>query len=230
MSTVFRRAQVIALLFLVTTVAAQELPKSQPPLWSAKPDVAAFEKMENDRLAAAQSAIDQIVSVKGSRTIENTLAPYDEAIRQPDPATRYYIQRQLLEFRLAGVDKDDATREKLKKLQNQLTEDQSRFDRNISDAPRVVEVTDAAELEGLPQDYIDNHRRGADGKIHITTNYPDLFPPLTFAKSDGLRRRLWEAFKSRAYPKNRDMLRDMARGRNSSRFERFKGARTDWTS
>jgi thimet oligopeptidase len=219
------RAHVIPLLLLVTTVAAQELPKSQPPLWSAKSDVAAFEKMENDRLAAAQRAIDQIVAVESPRTIENTLALYDEAIRQlnaagyfsnlmqqvhPDvafrdhattmttkvssaqtalslnrdvyqalasldvsksnPATRYYVQRQLLEFRLAGVDKNDAAREKLKKLQDQLTEDQSRFDRNISDDPGIVEVTGAAELDGLPQDYVDNHKPGADGKMRITTN------------------------------------------------------------
>jgi thimet oligopeptidase len=268
MSPVFCRTHVITLLLVVTTVAAQELLKTQPPLWSAKPDVAAFEKMENDRLAAAQRAIDQIVAVKSSRTIENTLAPYDEAIRQlnaasyfsnlmqqvhpdvafrdhatrmttkvsstqtalslnrdvyqalasldvskSDPASRYYIQRQLLEFRLAGVDKTDAAREKLKKLQDQLTEDLSRFDRNISDDPGNVDVADAADLEGMPQDYIDNHKPGADGKIHITTNYPDLFPPLTFAKNDGLRRRLWEAFQSRAYPKNRDVLRDMMQTR-----------------
>src|ERR1039458_6856126 len=121
-----------------------------------------------------------------------------------DAATRYYVQRQLLEFRLAGVDKDDATREKINKLQDKLTEDQSMFDRNISDDVRTVEVDDASELDGLPQDYIDHHKPGADGKIHITTAYPDLFPPMNFAKSDALRRRLWEAYDSRAYPKNRD--------------------------
>src|SRR5208282_6084958 len=183
----------IALVLLVTTLAAQELPKNQPPIWSTKPDVAAFEKMENDRLAAAQRAIDQIVSVKGKRTIKNTLVPYDEAIRQlnaanyfsglmqqvhpetafrdhatamttkvssaqtglslnqvayqalaaldlsqADAATRYYVQRQMLEFRLAGVDKDDATRARLKKLNDQATEEQSMFDRNIADGQKVV--------------------------------------------------------------------------------------------
>ena len=268
MSTVLCRAQIMALLLLVTTVSAQELPKSQLPLWSAEPDVAVFEKMENDRLAAAQQAIDQVVAVKGLRTIENTLAPYDEAIRQlnaasyfsglmqqvhpdaafrdhatamttkigsaqtalslnrdvyqalssldmskADAATRYYVQRQLLEFRLAGVNKDDATRTWLKKLNDQLTEAQSMFDRNIADGKKIVAITDASELDGLPQDYIDNHKPGADGKIHITTDYPDVFPALTFAKSDGLRRRLWEAFQSRAYPKNRDVLRDMMQTR-----------------
>jgi thimet oligopeptidase len=123
-------------------------------------------------------------------------------VSNADPATRYYVQRQLLEFRLAGVDKDDATRAKLKKLQDQLTEDQSMFDRNISDDPKTVEVA-PSELDGMPEDYIDNHKPGANGKVAITTNYPDLFPVLNFAKSDGLRRSLWEAWVNRAYPKNR---------------------------
>ncbi|HEX7157505.1 MAG TPA: M3 family metallopeptidase, partial [Edaphobacter sp.] len=245
---------------------SQEMPKSQPPIWSGKPDVAAFERSENQRLAAAQAAIERLVSAKGSRTIENTLVPYDEAIRQlnaaaylsglmqqvhpdaafrdsattmttkvsgartslslnpavyqalaaldlskTDPATRYYIQRQLLEFRLAGVDKDDATRAQIKKLQDELTEAQSHFDRNISDGKLTIELDSVADLDGLPQDFIDRHKPGADGKIRVTTDYPDFFPVMTYAKSDTVRRRLSEAFSSRAYPKNRDVLLTMMR-------------------
>jgi thimet oligopeptidase len=268
--TVPRRNRMsIALLSLAATAAfAQEMPKGQPPLWSAKPDIATFEKIENDHLAAAQRAIEQIVGAKGPRTIENTLAPFDEAKRQlntaqyfsvlmqqvhpdaayrdaatamttkasgvatslalnrdvynalasldiskADPATRYYVQRQLLEFRLAGVDRDDATREKLKKLNDQLTKDQSNFERNINDGVLTVEVESVSELDGVPQDYIENHKPGKDGKIVITTNYPDLFPVLRFAKSDALRHKLWEAWNTRAYPKNRDVLLGMMRTR-----------------
>lgn len=253
---------------LAANVFAQDLPESQPPVWGSRPDVSSFEQMENGRLAAAQREIDQVAAVKGPRTIQNTLVPYDEAIRQlnaaaylaglmqqvhpdaafrdhatsmttkvssaqtalslnrevyqalsaldvshADAATRYYVQRQLLEFRLAGVDKDDATRAQLKKLQDQLTEAQSMFDRNISDSTGSVELTGASELDGLPQDYIDNHKPGADGKIQITTNYPDFWPVIDFAKSDALRSRLWNVFESRAYPKNQDVLKEMMQAR-----------------
>jgi thimet oligopeptidase len=258
----------IASLLLIAGVSAQEAPKSQPPIWSGKPDVAAFEAAENARFASVDAAISQLVAVKGARTIENTLAPFDEATRQlnaayylcstmeqvhpdatfrdhasamvrkanavltalslnrdvyqalasldlsaADAPTRYYVQRELLEFRLAGVDKDDATRARLKKLNDQLTNDQSTFERNIADGQNTVDVTDASELEGLPQDYLDSHKPGADGKIHITTNYPDIFPPLKYSKSDALRRRLEVAFDTRAYPKNRDVLKDMMQTR-----------------
>lgn len=245
------------------------MPKDQPPLWSAKPDIAAFEKMENDRLAAAQRAIDRIVAAEGSRTIENTLVSYDEAFQQihgaveiadlirdvhpdatfrdhatamktkasnaqaalsqnraayqaltsldlskADAATRYYVQRQLLEFRLAGVDKDEATRAKLKKLQEQLSEEESAFQRNIADDQRTVEVTDVSEMDGLPQDFIDNHKPGADGKIRIVADEADSLV-LKFAKSENLRRRFREAYwYNRAYPKNRKVLQSMLRSRS----------------
>ena len=241
---------------------------AQPTIWAAKPDVPAFEKIIGDRLAAAQTSIAQVVAVKGARTIDNTLAPFDEAVRQintaiyfsslmeqihpdakfrdsatgmvskasaaqtalalnrdvyqalsgldvskSDAATQYYVKRQLLEFRLAGVDKDDATRAQLKKLNDDLTNEQSMFDRNISDDQKRVEVTDVKELDGLPQDYIDHHKPGADGKIYITTNYPDILPALKFSKSDDLRRRLFEAFDTRAYPKNKEVLENMMKTR-----------------
>jgi thimet oligopeptidase len=173
---------------MTTLMTAQTVSVSQPTVWATKPDVAAFEKLENGRLAGAQASIDKLVAVKGPRTIDNTLVPFDDATRQvnaagylaglmeqvhpqatfrdhatamltkvsaaqtaialnhdvysalasldlshADTATHYYVQRQLLEFRLAGVDKDDATRAKLKELNQKATDLQSAFDRNISD-------------------------------------------------------------------------------------------------
>src|SRR5882672_11907807 len=73
-------------IFLAAVLSAQSTTISQPTLWVSKPDVAAFEKIENDRLAAGQRAIDTLLAVKGTRTIENTLVPFDEAVRQNNSA------------------------------------------------------------------------------------------------------------------------------------------------
>jgi thimet oligopeptidase len=254
-------------IFLAAVLSAQKATVSQPTIWVIKPDIEGFEKIENDRLAAGQQAIETMLAVKGGRTIENTLAPFDEAVRQnnsagyfaglmeqvhpdaafrdhatamltkasaaqtaialnhevynalagldlskADAATKYYVQRQLLEFRLAGVDKDDATRARLKKLNDQATEQQSMFDRNISDDKKIIEA-DPSELAGLPQDYIDRHKPGADGKVRITTDYPDVFPVMTFAKSESLRRRALIALDTRAYPKNQEVLTSLMKTR-----------------
>src|ERR1700723_2910272 len=156
------------------------------------------------KISSAQTALSL------NRQVYQALAALD--VTNADPATRYYVQRQLLEFHLAGVDKDDATRAKLRKLNDQATEQQSMFDRNISDGKNTVEA-DPAELDGLPQDYLDRHQPGADGKVHLTTDYPDALPVFTFAKSDSLRRRMSLAFNTRAYPKNQEVLTGLMKTR-----------------
>jgi len=262
-----RRSATLVLSCAVMSLAAVGAPEAVPigpPLWAAKPDVKAFEALENARLDAAKKAIEAITAAKGARTIENTLSPYDEAIQNLDSAaylsylmqevhldaafrdaatamirtisavqtdlslnrgvydalsaldlssadagTKYYVARQLLLFRLSGVDKDDATRARLKKLNDELTEETSAFERNISDDMRTTDA-DPGELKGLPPDYIDRHKPGADGKVKITTAYPDSLPAFKFAESTALRKRLYEAFNNRAYPKNKDVLLKMA--------------------
>jgi len=59
--------------FIVVSAAAvagaRDVLSDQPPIWSSKPDVNAFEKIENDRLETAKRSIDRIVAVKGAKTI-----------------------------------------------------------------------------------------------------------------------------------------------------------------
>lgn len=77
---------VLALSCSASAVAVQPVEPLQAPLWAATPDVDAFEKGEIDRIADAQRSIDQLLAVPGVRTIANTLAPYDEAVRQLNAA------------------------------------------------------------------------------------------------------------------------------------------------
>ena len=76
-------------LVLSAVLSAQKVTVSQPTIWATKPDVAAFEKIETDRLAAAQRSIDTLLAAKGPRTIENTLAPLDEAFHQINSAAYF---------------------------------------------------------------------------------------------------------------------------------------------
>ena len=130
-----------------------------------------------------------------------------------DAETRFYLQRTLRDFKLAGVDKDDATRAKIKKLQEELVLVSQEFGRNIREDKGKVSCT-PAELEGLPQDFIDRHKPGTDGKVTLTLEYPDYIPVMTYAKSDELRRRMWLAYQNRAYPKNIEVLDKMRQKRH----------------
>ena len=160
-------------------------------------------------LRATAEAAAQRVSALGTeisldRRIYDALAAMDTA--GADAATRYYVKRTLLGFRLAGVDKDDATRTRIRALNEELVTIGQEFNRNVREGTRTVTVDSAAELAGLPEDFVAAHRPGADGRILMTTEYPDAIPVLTYARSDDLRRRMRIAFDTRAYPQNMAVL------------------------
>lgn len=237
-------------------------------LWEGKLDAATIEARIDRQLGRAEAAITQLLAVKEKRTVANTLAPFDDAIKnldtaanqaqfmqgvhpdsavrdraqamvrkvnaaqtalslnQPvyralaavdaseaDSATRYYINRQLLEFRLAGVDRDKATRNHIKKLNDEITKLGSTFQRNVQEDVRKITIKDRGELDGLPADFINRHAPANDGTITLTTEPPDVFPVLKFANSANLRRRMYLAYTSRAYPRNEQILAELLKKR-----------------
>jgi len=129
-----------------------------------------------------------------------------------DPATRHFIEHTLLEYRLSGVDRDDATRARIRALQDKITTLSLTFGRNVADGMLKITAT-RAELDGLPADYIARHKPAADGAYTLTTDEPDVDPVLSFGANPALRRRMYLAYHGRAYPKNSQVLRDLLTAR-----------------
>ena len=124
------------------------------------------------------------------------------------PATRHYVERTLLGYRLAGVDKDQATRDRLQALHEKATGLALAFSRNIQEGAKSIEAS-PSELEGLPEDYLARHPANAEGRITLTTDQPDMQPVMTFATSAALRERMFAAYNTRAYPANQQILLDL---------------------
>ena len=53
----------------------------------------------------------------------------------------------------------------MRKLSDQLTAETLHFQRNIAESQGKVVVKDAAELDGLPADYIARHAAATDGRL-----------------------------------------------------------------
>jgi thimet oligopeptidase len=102
--------------------------------------VVAFEKMENDRLAAAQRSIDQIVAISGSRTIENTLAPFDEATRQLNAAVDFSFLMQQVHPDTAFRDHATAMTTKVSSAQTALS-----LNRDVYNALAGLDISKADE-------------------------------------------------------------------------------------
>jgi thimet oligopeptidase len=258
---------------------AQSVVKDPLHIWVGNPDAVQARAWADAHLAAAQAQIDTLLAVKGARTVENTLRPFDEAQRElglagsgaslltnaspnkalrdvgdevsqkvsaqatalglnpevyralqavdagaagagaaagaaaMDKATKFYLEHTLLEYRLSGIDKDEATRERVRTLFDQLTAESLRFQRNIAESQGKVVVKDKAELDGLPADFIARHPAAADGSIVLTTDEPDYRPVLTYAKSAELRKEMYLAYNGRAYPANEELLAQVLKTR-----------------
>ena len=118
-----------------------------------------------------------------------------------DPASRYFLQRTLQRFRLAGVDRDEETRKKVQALNDELTQLSQAFGKHIREGVRDFEA-DPAELKGVPADFLKAHPPGANGKVVLKTDGPDYNPVLSYAVDPGVRERFWKVYRTRAWPEN----------------------------
>jgi thimet oligopeptidase len=169
--------------------------------------VAANKEVRDQAQDEAQRISQAGTALSLNRDVYLALSAID--LTEASAPTRHYVERTLLGYRLAGVDKDDATREHLHKLHEKATRLSLEFSRNIQEGGKTVVVHNADELDGLPADYLTRHTPNCDGHFMLTTDQPDMQPVMTFAKSDELRERMFLAYNTRAYPDNGQILLDL---------------------
>ena len=125
-----------------------------------------------------------------------------------DPQASRVLAKTLLDFHRAGVDKDDATRQRIRELSERAIVIGQEFSKGIRDDVRSVRVT-PDRLDGLPQDWVDAHPAAEDGLVTVTTDYPDVIPVSTFGKDAQTRRELQVAFHNRGWPENDARLQEL---------------------
>lgn len=125
-----------------------------------------------------------------------------------DAPTRLYLTRTLQGFERSGVALPGPQREEARKLSDRISEIGNAFEKAIADGRKTVSAT-PGELDGLPADFIAGHKPGADGMVTLSTDYTDIGPVMGYARSEDLRKRLYQANVTRAYPQNDARLRDI---------------------
>ena len=233
-----------------------------PPFTAGLTDAAQLTRAVQARVTRARQLLDRMLAVSGTRTIANTLTPYDElsgelttaggqarvmAALHPDAAvrkagdelnrtvsalgaevqlrpdvyaalaaidlggadadTRYYLARELRDFRLAGVDKPADVRERVKALRDELTQKMDEFARNVRTGKRSLTLSNASELEGLPPDFIKRHAPDGKGVITLTTDDVDARPVLMYARNADVRRRMMAEVYNLGAPANLAVLK-----------------------
>lgn len=141
-----------------------------------------------------------------SRGIYDAVSQVDASAAPAD--TQRYLEVTLKAFKLSGVDKDEATRAKIRDLNDRITQLGQTFDRNILEDVRYIEVS-PEQLAGMPEDFIAGKTPQANGNIRISTRYVDSIPVYTYAHSDEVRKQLRQVDQSRGYPQNEQVLKEL---------------------
>jgi thimet oligopeptidase len=108
---------------------------SMAPFWAGISDAPAFERAMDARLAHARQLITQLVGVTGTRTIDNTLRPFDDVQLELDAVSQ---QAQLLQ----SVHPDAGLRETAEKLAQKASSlaTELSLDRRVYDAIAALDV------------------------------------------------------------------------------------------
>ncbi len=159
------------------------------------PDVAV-----RDRADEAMQAIDEFAT---DLNLDRELFAIFDGLSADglDRGAARLLKRELRDFRRAGVDQDDATRGRLRELAQAELRASQEFGRNIRDGVRSLRLP-AAELAGMPQDWLDDHPVGADGLVTVTTDYPDSVPVSRFCSVASTRRAMSLERLNIAWPAN----------------------------
>jgi thimet oligopeptidase len=162
------------------------------------------ERMREIADAANNRARAMAGDLVSNRAVYDALAAID--LSHADAQEKFYVQRELRDFRLNGVDRDAKTRERIGQLRRDLIAANQEYTRNVRADSRSITVASVAELAGLPPDFIARLKPDANGAVTLSTNLGTIIPVLTFARSDDVRKRLYIEWMNIAYPQNMAVL------------------------
>jgi len=124
-----------------------------------------------------------------------------------------FLESELRDFQHSGLGLSEYDREKLKRIQNRISELSIQFENNISSYSDTLFIPHSM-IAGLPDDYKDNHLQD-DGKYAIDLSYPSFYPFMEHAESDSLRKLLRYMFLNKGMPQNVSILSEILANRKS---------------
>jgi oligopeptidase A len=121
-----------------------------------------------------------------------------------DTAQQKIIRNALRDFKLSGIDLDDAKKQRYKEISQELSALASNYEENLLDATNAWSklIRDIDDLAGLPESALAQARQTAashneDGWM-ITLQFPSYISVMTYADNRELRREHYTAFATRA--------------------------------
>jgi thimet oligopeptidase len=111
-------------------------------------------------------------------------------------ARKRLVEETLRDFRRGGIDLPPEKKKRLSELSDEIVKLGQEFESRLAKSVGKVEVR-KAQLAGLPPEYVKKHAPTKDGKVVISTDYPDYFPFIRYARDRKAALELYVAFTNR---------------------------------
>ena len=158
---------------------------------------------------AAMLAESELMSLVTEINLDAGLYQVAAAIPADDPALddqdKHFLKDLIDDFKRSGVDKDDATREEIKKTNAEAVELEQKFNANIAADRKELKFT-VEQLKGMPESFINSKPKDENGMIVLSTDYPDYFPIMEYADNEDVRKQMYMAAQNVAFPQNTEIF------------------------
>ncbi|HSW61349.1 MAG TPA: M3 family metallopeptidase [bacterium] len=188
----------------------------QSDMWS-KSGIYQLNHPEEGMRKAAMQCETEISSQATELSLDNELYKTIASISPEDPALdsddKYFLGDVIADFKRNGVDKDEATREAIKKLSAEIIALEQTFYSNIGSDKKIIKIKDLNRLIGLPEDFIKGKKPDEEGNIILTTDWPDYFPVMENAQDESLRMEMYKNVMNIGYPQNTEIFSKILKAR-----------------
>ena len=143
-----------------------------------------------------------------NKDLYTTLKNYNEQKAPHESLTQkelYFLDEILKDYKRNGLDLPEAERQKAITLTKELAELTTEFDKNIYADNSTITVT-RDELAGLDDNFIESLKKTDDGRYILGIDYPTFNKVMSFCSVGSTRKKLYELYTNRAYPKNESVL------------------------
>ncbi|CAK9438441.1 uncharacterized protein LODBEIA_P26650 [Lodderomyces beijingensis] len=137
-----------------------------------------------------KNSIEQWSREDAFKTFEKLNAALEKATSTVDPESLRYVSKTLTSFKRNGLALPAEQREKVKKLQVELSNLKVQFSKNYNEDDGFICFTEK-ELAGVPQNVLEQFQKieeNGETKLKVTFKYPDIFPVFKYAENADTRK------------------------------------------
>lgn len=192
-----------------TLIALEEATKTLEEGWGYVSHLDSVSNSEDLR-KAKNAVLSEVTTFFSGIALNEKLWKVIKAFSQSEEAKmlnavrKRHLEETIYSFEKSGADLDPATKEKLKRINQSLSEKTQKFSENVLDATNAWEYVteEEGELAGLPEMLKEAARQdalakgyGTEEKPHwrFTLQMPSLGPALTYLEDAKLREKIWRA-------------------------------------